>query len=948
MRLYEILSNGNDLSNIISILKKDCAPFIEVLKKNHGKPLFRGSDSGKPDEGQIKLINLKDLESDLADFSVLSDKYQEKKRQFLSTTKDDVGATQFSTSLKKSLRLAETDLQSFLNALDSSSKGLNSYVTASTQKFTEQALNGTLDLTEGLKELGKVESEIKPEQLEKLKIAITGKNKDEILVALKEIGVETEKALTADSIDLNKFEANLGGFVESLNAVAESGEATSEEIAKKFENVYNQMKGKVTPAAYKQLTETLISYEKAASEQRVSYIGMETSALEQQKKYGFLLETDYIEQVNKLNIQTSEENIKSKKVELTRLLTLYKESAPQVVKAKAELEALELNLSSQKSNNPIEIAQAQSKAKFDILKKDLELGTVTRRQYIEEELKDSQTLYQTQLTEKQKTLAELMRDEVKNAKAIKALRKSMESDEKDYNLSILEINRKRIEEQFKLQTNALGKRELAARESAINGTTKEELESVRKLETDKIDLNIKTLEARLAIEKNGSEKFLEIEKQLSEAQLSLREAQIKQSKDRTNEEIERKKNELNTLAALEERNNIRGSTNKSLENTRQLRVKEVRLAIDSINSQIALTEKGSKERLALEQQLVLEVNKLQKTQFDNQKERLEQSLEDRRKKLETRLIDLEKISIRGTTDEDIEKSRKLKEEEITSTIETLKQRSSLYREGSKERIALEHEIAKETLKLDKQVYENQKSRLQTQIDNKRKAFKDSQLQLEKLMVLGTSVEDSKKVRAAKEDEIQITIESIKKEISLTKVGSNQRKDLERNLREELLKLDKQRLSNKRELIDEEISLEKTKITKIQSLLERSSVNGTFEKDLDKLRELKVKETQIVIQSIQKQLATYKGSAKERLVLEAQLTQEITKLQKIQFGNRKEKLESQLEDAKNKLDKQVALKEAALIDGATENELKAVEESKIKETQLTIYSIKKQIDRKSVV
>jgi hypothetical protein len=57
MRLYEILSNGNDLSNIISILKKDCAPFIEVLKKNHGKPLFRGSDSGKPDNGQIKLIS---------------------------------------------------------------------------------------------------------------------------------------------------------------------------------------------------------------------------------------------------------------------------------------------------------------------------------------------------------------------------------------------------------------------------------------------------------------------------------------------------------------------------------------------------------------------------------------------------------------------------------------------------------------------------------------------------------------------------------------------------------------------------------------------------------------------------------------------------------------------------------------------------------------------------
>jgi len=804
-------------------------------------------------EGQIKLINLKDLEKDLADFSVLSDKYQEKKRQFLSTTKDDVGATQFSTSLKKSLRLAETDLQSFLNALESSSKGLNTYVTSSTEKFTKEALNGTLDLTEGLKELGQVESEIKSEQLEKLKTAITGKNKDQILTALKEIGVETEKALTADSIDFNKFEANLGGFVESLNAVAESGEATSEEVAKKFENVYNQMKGKVTPAAYKDLTETLIGYEKAASEQRISYIGMETSALEQQKKYGFLLETDYIEQINKLNIQTSEENIKNKKIELARLLTLYKESAPQVVKAKAELESLELNLSSQKSTNPVEIAKAQSKERFDNLKKDLELGNITRRQYIEEELKDSRTLYDIQLAEKQKMLTELLKDEVKNAKAIKAIRKSMESDEKDFNLNILEINRKRIEEQFKLQTNDLGKRELEARKNAIDGSSKDEIEATRKLEKDKIALNIKSLEARLGLEKEGSEKFLEIQKQLSEAQISLSETENKQDRDR-----------------------------------------------------------------------------------------LEQSLEDRKKLLESKQTELEKNSIRGSTDEDIEASRKLKEEEISSTIESLTERSKLYQAGSKERIALEQEIARATLQLDKQVYENQKSRLQSQLDDKKKAFKDSQLQLEKLMVLGTSTEDSKKVRASKEEEIQITIEGIKQQINLTKAGSKERKDLERALREELLKLDKQRVANKRDLIDEEISLEKTKISKISSLLERSTIGGTFEKDLEKIREIKVKETQIVIQSIQKQLATYKLGSKERLALEAQLTQEITKLQKIEFGNKKEKLESQLEDARNKLDKQVALKEASLINGATEQELKIVEESKIKQTQLTIESIKKQM------
>jgi len=898
--------------------------------------------SYKASEGELQLINLKELEKDLATFSTLSDKYQDKKRQFLSTTKDDIGATTFSTSIKKSLRLAETDLQGFLNALDASSKGANKFITASTDKFTKQALEGTLDLTEGLKELGKVESEIEPKQLEKLKNSITGKNRDEILAALKEIGVVTEKTLTADSIDFNKFEENIGTFIESLNAVAESGEQSSEDIAKKFESFYNQMKGKVTPAAYKTLTETLIGYEKAASEQRISNLTLETNALEQQKKYGLILESDYIKEINALNIQTTEENIKNKQIELKRLLTLYKESAPQVIKAKAELESLELDLKAKKSSNPIEIAQAESKARFDVLKKDLELGNVTKRQYIEEELKDSKTLYQTQLTEKQKTLSELLKDEVKNSKAIKSLRKSMEMDEKDFNLNVLEINRRRIDEQFKIQSNALDKKELKDKEAFLDGSTKNELENSRKLENEKLNLNTKTLEARLALEKKGSEKFIEIEKQLLQSQLTLKETQVKQTKDKINESIEAKKVELGTIAALEERNNIKGTDSKSLENTRKLREKEVQLTIDSINAQLKLYQKGSRERLALEQQLAQEITKLEKTQFDNRKERLEIVLEDKRRQLETKQLALEKASITGSTNEDLEADRQIKEKDIKTTIDSLTQKANLYQKGKRERIAIEQEIAKETLKLDKQIYENQKSRLQAQLDERKRAFKESQQQLEKLIILGTSVEDSKKLRASKEAEIKINVEGIQKEITITKQGSIQRKNLEIALRDEQIKLDKQRLDNKRELIEEEVTLEKTKIAKIQALLERSTTEGTFEADLDKLRVLKEKETQINVDSITKQLATYKGNAKERLALEANLNQEITKLQKIQFSNRKEKLEAELEESKVRLDMQLSKQESSLNNGGTESELKQIEIVKIKETELTVDSIKKQI------
>jgi hypothetical protein len=1071
-------------------------------------------------EGELKLIDLKDLEKDLADFSTLSDKYQEKKRQFLSTTKEDIGATTFSTSLKKSLRLAETDLQTFNNALDASSKGANKFVTGAVQEFTKDALEGTLDLTEGLKTLGKVESELEPKQLEKLKLAVTGKNKDEILVALKEIGIETEKALTADSIDLNKFESNIGAFVESLNAVAESGEATSEEIAKKFEGVYDQLKGKVTPAAYKDLTETLIGYEKAASEQHINLLTMETNALEQQKKYGLVLESDYIKEINQLNINTTEENIKNKQIELKRLLSLYKETAPQVVKAKAELESLELDLKSQRSDNPVEIAKVQSKERFEVLKRDLELGTITRRQYIEEEIKDSKNLYSIQLSEKQKTLSELMKDEVKNAKAIKALRKSMELDEKDHNLALLDINRKRIDEQFKIQTNALNKRELRAREASLDGNTKAELENTRKLESEKINLNIKTLEARLALETKGSEKFIEIEKQLLEAQLSLRETQVKQSKDRINESIERKRIELNTISALEERNNLTGNSDKSLERTRKFREQETLLAIDSIKSQLKFAQKGSKERLALEAQLVQEVNKLRKTQLDNEKDRLENSLEnsrnkleerrtkleresvkgstetqieanrklneeeikntvnslqkrkqlykenskerlaierqinqelgklekttfdndkqrledsldkrrklvedkftklenqtlkgnsneqleasrklkeeqinntidslrqtsklykegskerieierqitkeinnlektqldnrrerleiaieDKRRQLEIQQIALEKASIAGTTDEDLEADRAMKEKDIRNTIDSLTQKANLYEKGKRERIAIEQEIAKETLKLDKQVYENQKSRLTAQIDNRKRAFRESQQQLEKLLVLGTSAEDSKRLRANKEEEIQLNIRGIEQELSMAKKGSIQRKNLEIALRDEQIKLDKQRVDNKRELINEEVELEKTKISKIQSLLERSNIGGTFEENLDKLRDLREKESQITIDSLKKQLATFKGNAKERLSIEAQLIQETTKLQQTQFNNRKEKLEAELEASKLKLDKQIAKQEASLTDGSTESEMRQIEANKVKEVELSITSIRKQI------
>lgn len=57
MRLSEIFVNDNDLSHIVSQIKRDCAPFVEVLKQNHGRPLFRGSDTGRPEVGHMKLIS---------------------------------------------------------------------------------------------------------------------------------------------------------------------------------------------------------------------------------------------------------------------------------------------------------------------------------------------------------------------------------------------------------------------------------------------------------------------------------------------------------------------------------------------------------------------------------------------------------------------------------------------------------------------------------------------------------------------------------------------------------------------------------------------------------------------------------------------------------------------------------------------------------------------------
>ena len=998
-------------------------------------------ESYKKSEGELKLIDTKKLEKDLADFSVLSDKYQETKRKFLSTTKDDVGVTAFSTSIKKSLRLAETDLQTFINALDASSKGANKFVTASVQKFTKEALEGTLDLTEGLKELGKVESDLDFNQLLKLKLAVTGRNKDEILSTLKEIGVETEKVLTADSIDLNKFESNIATFIEGLNAVAESGEKTTTEIAKKFESFYDQMKGKVTPAAYKSLTETLIGYEKAASEQRISYITLETNALEQQKKYGLVLESDYISEVNQLNIKVSEENIESKKLEIKRLLNLYRESAPLVVKAKGELESLESNLKGKKSNNPIEIAQAESREKFEILKKDLELSNITKKQYLEEELKDTENLYNLQLLEKQKVLAglflaeelnvkaikalkhsmeldekefnlrvielnkarieaqfkqnieaeqiesrrklglltkdlelgditktdyiekesesvkksydnqllekqkllsELWWDEQKNAKALKELRDSMEQDEKEYNLRILEINRKRIEEQFKLQIDAQNKKELAVRQSAIDGSTKEEIETARKVEVEKLNLGIKSLEARLAIEKKGSDKFLEIEKQLIEAKIVLSETLAKQFKDRVSDEIESKREEINTLLALEARNNLTGITEESLEKISQLKEKEIQLNIESVKAQINLTEKGSKERLALEQSLILEIDKLQKAQIERQRERLETVLTESRKKLEVSQLELEQSTITGTTQQDVEKSRKFKEEEIENTVEELKEKIKLYRENSNERIELERNIAKETLKLNKQVKENLIAGLQDTIDTRKKLFKENIQQLEILTFLGTSTEDFLKIQKSKTEEIENNIQYLKEEIEVAKEGSTQRLNLEIKLNDEIIKLNKQRLNNIRERIGEEVSLEKGKVIKIQALLEQLNVNGTEESLLKELRALKEKEIKLNIDSIKKKLLTYKEDAKERLALEIELIQEVTKLQTHQFNNRKEQIETELSLEKNKVTTTQALLELENVTGTEQANLEDLRVLKEKETQINIEGIKKQL------
>jgi hypothetical protein len=57
MKLHEIVDISK-YAHIVATLQADCAPYIAVLKQMHNPEaaLFRGSDSGQPDVGHIKLI----------------------------------------------------------------------------------------------------------------------------------------------------------------------------------------------------------------------------------------------------------------------------------------------------------------------------------------------------------------------------------------------------------------------------------------------------------------------------------------------------------------------------------------------------------------------------------------------------------------------------------------------------------------------------------------------------------------------------------------------------------------------------------------------------------------------------------------------------------------------------------------------------------------------------
>lgn len=937
---------------------------VDVTKLSQDQ-LHKIGDLFTKAQGDIAKIDKAQLRSLANSVTNTENAIKTQREKFINSLPEIMGKSPIETAIKKDLKKSEDALSNTLLKMEAYLNNASTkFDDINVIKFIDKATTDNVkNLEEELQRLGIAIDEVKPENLEKLKTAIAGKNANEIKQALKEIGVEINKTFTGNEISIENLERDVSNFIESLNAGVEQGFITSEEAAKRMDDALIKLKGKLDPDVYIDLINQQIEFEKTASKKRIDLYQHQSSMISQLENGRLLAGVNTIKFLGKLEEKQLEENIKT----IEKQLQKYKEAGLDNSENYKELERQLTTFQTQQ----IDLRIKNIEREIDAVNEATKEGLDTRKDILEE-----QTLQGIRTKkEEAKALYEIEQESIKaDIKSIhdKIARFTQSKDEIIAKAKQAGMSQIEAENAYQTALDKLNRQGIKQRITLLKSETNERqrlLDEQRKEISDKFAKETALLQEKnskgLISEYETSKEIIEIKQKELTKKIELAEKEIELAKARGEDvtameaALSNLRSELNrtvteaTLNAIDEQNKImedgiadqRRLVEQNMENrvvteeegAKQLtniRQKELDNTIKDLEAKKAAYQQSGKSTREIENQI--QDARLEKVKVTNQQ--ILKSLSDTQAKLaglstkKTLTIELANASGNKTELQAAREIAQVKQEQLRETNKLLEEQLKLSK-SEKERIDIQNQIL-QNQKEQKQIATDI---LLKEVEHQNKLLSDKTgdaiREQEKLAITGatTEIDMEKKVTQIKIDELSKREELIKKQIEIYKKSGKDTIDLENQLQDS--RVEKIKLSNAQILKDFENLSNKTKILNDKKLIYNESklLKGLQnEEQMNKNSyKLKLKSLDTEIELIKQRISIYKKQGKDIGDLENQLQNTIN--EKVKTTNAEILRDLELTANKTKL-----INERKLID----NEVKLLKGLQTeKESNKQIYNLK---------
>lgn len=846
VKIAELLASVDEYKPLLDSLGAKNQEDVERIAVNLEELYLKNSDV-------LKNINTDTFKSIITSVQVMEDRYKETRRKFLNTDEDNLSVTSFITSLNTESDKLEAQLDNTLSKINSVIEGQTSYVDTEVRNLVDGLLEGQIEVTreslaQEFKQLGVAISDIPTEKLDKIYESINGENKEELIGNLKDIGVELVKTFSFEEIDPQKFNSQINSYLNNVRELNAAGEITSKEAVQRLSIFTEEIKQYIEPEVYKALQEQVLDIHKNIGQEETLLNKLRIEEYESLFNQKLLLEQTYAKQTFDLQELVTKKFIEVKEAEIETLKKSYSEESIYVQKAEQELINLRLKLQVQEQDRVTKLRQILIDREKKDLQDSLESGTVTRQIYLDNISRLETKYYVNLIREKKEALASLSKEDELYKDKYAAIVQAIKDLEVEKNRTILELNKKRIEEQIRLENSALQEQLLKSQQAMLDGFDSSELDKEFKLQEKKLEINRQGLLKELDLYRNNADKRKEIQLELLENTLEkqklYRDKQIQDiERDKTKRIIELRKEQSELEIEI---NN--GTTEELLKQRFEQNRRSLKIDKDTLEKKLVALQEGSDEYLELDAQL-------HKTRLDLAELAEEESLELSKFYMQKRVAnfnleqaELEKKYLNGNLSESVylQKSKELQDTILENDIEYQKTRLKTLEEGSVERLNLLKEIAEKESQLlnnDKRFEQEKLDREYRQKTNKIE-IKEAALSLERTK--GNNLKLLAEEQNLANEKIKIQIQYLKAKLKLAVKDSEEYLKIQKEINILETELLKNHLEQKRQMAeaakDERVQLINLEMAEV----EKAYIQGTisYENYLNKisaLRRSKIKE-----------------------------------------------------------------------------------------------------------